>query len=110
MNYFVTDRNDEVQGPFGLEEVKKQLASGSIETTALLCEEGSETWQPLVSVVSTVPPTVPQASPAKPPERALDAPGPKKHANIVFLIGVVIGVALLFLAAYFFGRRLWGVA
>jgi hypothetical protein len=177
MKYFVTDHNDEVQGPYSLEEITNLLASGGIDATALSCEEGSETWQPLATILPAAAPTVPtptpdapeasvppapagapsmpsatpatpQASiptppvepvprpplaPVAPPSsrvmgiarttircercktvfRATDGVCPtchwrssKSRVNAVLLICIVLGLALLFLAAYFVGRRL----
>jgi len=59
MKYFVTDHNDEVQGPYSVEEITNLLASGDIDATALSCEEGSETWQPLSTILPAVAPTAP---------------------------------------------------
>jgi outer membrane biosynthesis protein TonB len=55
MKYYVTDRNDEVLGPYSLEEIRNLMASGSVEPSALLCEEGAETWQPLDSILTPAP-------------------------------------------------------
>ena len=105
MKYHVTDRNDEVQGPYSLDEIRNLLASGGIESTALSCEEGSETWLPLVSILPPVPAKDSQPAPVKPP-RTSDNPAPKPGVSVVLVICIVIVVALLSVAAYFIGRRL----
>jgi hypothetical protein len=145
MKHFVTDRNDEVHGPYTLEEISNLLASGDVEATALACEEGSETWQPLASILPPTPPpskkaprgtpeeappaappqtasaTSPEATPSEPPQpapatmkeaaavtpsQASAAPIPKSRVNTVLVVCIVVGVGLLFFAAYYFGRRL----
>jgi outer membrane biosynthesis protein TonB len=131
MKYFLTDSNDEVHGPYSLEEIKKRRASGEVESSALLCEEGSETWQPLASILPAspqpaqqAPPTpkpAPQAQPAAktvPPAKPMPSvtapptsprPATKPRMNLAFLICIAITLALIFFAAYYFGRRLKGV-
>jgi hypothetical protein len=74
MKYFVTDHNDEVQGPYSVEEITNLLASGDIDATALSCEEGSETWQPLSTILPAVAPTAPTPTPDVPQESVPPAP------------------------------------
>lgn len=71
MKYFVTDRNDEVLGPFSPDEIRNLIASGKVEESALVCEEGAETWQPLESALPAVAVPVPSPQPeVKPPQEA----------------------------------------
>lgn len=111
MKYFVTDHNDEVQGPYSLEKITTLVAAGDVEATALLCEEGSETWLPLGSILPATPAAVPPAAaslapdPISPP-RPTKAPAPPRGVNVVVVLCISLGLVLIFLAAYFLGRRL----
>jgi hypothetical protein len=55
MKYFVTDRNDDILGPHSEEEIASLLASGAIESTALCCKEGSDSWSTLESFMQSAP-------------------------------------------------------
>ena len=76
MKYFITDRNDEVLGPHSPDEIAKLLDSGAVEGTALCCEEGSETWLPLESIL----PPRPQ-SPAQTAAQAEPAPSSQEPSE-----------------------------
>lgn len=105
MKYLVTDRNDEIQGPYTLEEIRNLLSSGGIDAGALSCEEGSEKWQPLISILPPVPPVKSGTAPVKSPSRP-ETPVQKPEVNATLVIFIVVIVALLSLIAYFIGRKL----
>jgi hypothetical protein len=107
MKYYLTDSNDEVQGPYGLEEITQLRSSGKVEPTALLCEEGSETWQPLDAILPAASPSAPKPPVApRPAAQAPAPPTPEVHVNPVVLIGIVVALTLICVAAYFYGMRL----
>ena len=72
MNYYVSNSGGQVDGPYSLDALKNRLASRSISLASQVCEEGSQTWVPLASVL-------PPASAPRPPSAAAEAP-PKTRA------------------------------
>jgi hypothetical protein len=53
MNFYYSIDGTEVNGPCTLSELTTYYASGAIPNTAQVCQEGTQTWQPILTVIAT---------------------------------------------------------
>ena len=73
MDYYFSNTDGQVQGPYALDALKSLLAAGTISLATQVCEKGSETWKPLASVLPPVQATRPPTPAAKLPPQTMPA-------------------------------------
>ncbi len=51
MNYYYSLDGNDIAGPYSLDDLKSYLASGAITRSTRVCAVGTQTWQPLASIL-----------------------------------------------------------
>ena len=94
MNYY-TCHNDQVTGPFSVEELRAKVKRGELTPADQVCPEGLEQWISLALVLNPEAPApiTPSAIPSSPP---VGVPGKRKMGCGGCLItGVIVAAVLI---------------
>ncbi len=77
---FYINRDGQNCGPYGIDEIKAHLASGSLLPTDLAAAEGGSEWTPLSKLPALAAAPAPPASPPPAPPTSAPLPAPNKPA------------------------------
>ena len=105
MNYYYSIDGTEVVGPNSLDDLTDYFLSGSLPPTTQICAEGSDTWQPIASIVTPIakgvgqPPAVPE--PVQSKQATSNTPSRGKRGIFYYVfwgtISLIGTLAILFL-------------
>jgi S1-C subfamily serine protease len=100
--FFIAAAGDQspARGPFSLDEIHRAMQNGELSPDAMICEEGSLSWQPILQQVAPRPSTpsfVPPLSSASAPPHAMSSP-PRRPTSMPLLLvagGLLLGLTVL---------------
>ncbi len=98
MNYF-TFENNQVSGPYPLEDIQLKVQRGELNISDQVCPEGTQTWLPLSTVLQQVRPAgvIATAAPVVAKKKSFGCTGCLIAGAVTF---VLLAVALVFTGRY----------
>jgi hypothetical protein len=102
MNYYYTADGTNVLGPIALDQLTNLFSQGGLPATTQVCAEGTQTWQPIATIlpVGSAPPPPPAPPPI--PQTGDATGGLIPYKNPQALVAYYLGIFGLFPAIGFF--------
>ena len=97
---YMVEHDGRVLGPFSLEELGQQVATGRITPSDLGCDQGAGHWLPVAQIISVQP-----TAPPPPPVQTV-ASGSASQASLFKLGFSILGSALVIWRILVFVHRL----